>query len=161
MEITTQSNNKNGQLGSRITIRNPTYRNFVNENCKTLNNKVIKSIEMLDKVVNELILPIINNIDYVEEKETESKLKKAKNILKVTDSVIMQYQTLGRLNTDIAIAESNTINNYANKIANNELCESIEPEYKEAIKQEQQRFKDANVDFIEYEMAENIEYEES
>jgi hypothetical protein len=96
---------------------------------------------MLDEVVNELVLPLINNISHAEEEEVKIKLKNAKNVLRVTDLVIMQYQTLGRLNSDIAIAENNTINNYANKIANAELVESVEPEYREAINQEEDNFK--------------------
>jgi len=157
MEITTISNAKNGVVSSRVTTRNPTYRNFVNENCKTLNEKVAETIKMLDEVVNEIVLPLVNNIGHIDDKEATNKLRTVRKVLEVTDSVVMQYQSLGRLNSDIAIAENNTINNYANKIANTELAESVEPEYKEAIIQEQQRFKDASVDAIESEMDENIE----
>jgi len=157
MEITTISNAKNGVVSSRVTTRNPTYRNFVNENCKTLNTKVAESVRMLDEVVNQYVLPLVNNIGHIEEEEAKVKLKNVKNVLRITDLVIMQYQTLGRLNSDIAIAESNTINNYANKIANAELAESVEPEYREAINQEEKNFKDISVNVIDQEMDENIE----
>lgn len=155
MEIKIKENLKNGKIDSRITKRNlsPVYENFVNKNASIINSAITVMLSKLNFIVENHLNPLLDKYDS-ENEEDKKKYKETKQLSSLTNSVITQYSILGKLNSDIAIAENNTLTNFVNKVSNGELADSIEPEYLRAVNAEEESFRQKAVNTIDEEMLE-------
>lgn len=155
MEIKIKENLTNGKVDSRITKRSisPVYENFVNKNASIINSAITNMLEKLNAIVKNQLDPLLVQYDS-DSIEDKKKYKETKQLCYLTNSVIMQYTMLGRLNSDIAVSENNTLTNFCNKVSNSELVEYVEPEYMMSINIEEEKFKQRAVNTIDDEMIE-------
>lgn len=139
---------------SKITKRVINYNNFVNENCRILNKEIAENIKLLQMVRTEFLLPAIERFKICEDEESEKELKNVKNIISIVNEQIESCQVAARSNNEVAIAENNTLNNFANKVANAELEDTIEEELIESKMIEEEKAKNDSVITISAEMNE-------
>lgn len=139
---------------SKITKRVINYNNFVNENCRILNKEIAENIKLLQMVRTEFLLPAIERFKICEDEESEKELKNVKNIISIVNEQIESCQVAARSNNEVAIAENNTLNNFANKVANAELEDTIEEELIESRMIEEEKAKNESVITISAEMNE-------
>jgi hypothetical protein len=145
MEIN-ETNRKSGF--SRITTRKVLeYNNFVNRNCRAINDKIADNIRLLEMVSEQHLLPMLENID--DEEVSKVKIKNAKTAIGLLNRYVEACHTLAKTNNEVAIAENNTLNNFANKIANAELSETIEDELIEARVVEEARLKNISTSTVD------------
>ncbi len=139
---------------SKITKRVINYNNFVNENCRILNKEIAENIKLLQMVRTEFLLPAIERFKICDDEESEKELKNVKNIISIVNEQIESCQVAARSNNEVAIAENNTLNNFANKVANAELEDTIEEELIESKMIEEEKAKNDSVITISAEMNE-------
>lgn len=139
---------------SKITKRVINYNNFVNENCRILNKEIAENIKLLQMVRTEFLLPAIERFKVCDDEESEKELKNVKNIISIVNEQIESCQVAARSNNEVAIAENNTLNNFANKVANAELEDTIEEELIESRMIEEEKAKNESVITISAEMNE-------
>ena len=98
-------------------------------------------------VSEQHLLPMLENID--DEEVSKVKIKNAKTAIGLLNRYVEACHTLAKTNNEVAIAENNTLNNFANKIANAELSETVEDELIEARVVEEARLKNISTSTVD------------